>query len=306
LAGDVQVLHAEGQVPLHAIVLAGGSGTRLAALTERLAGRPMPKQFCCLGTKGTLVQETVARLAPLAPPDRVLVVALDKHRAVAEAQLAGFPGLELITQPADRGTTPAIALALVHIADRDPDAVVLVTPSDHGVRDAAAYRRGIDRAREAVADGTAPVVLLGVEPDAPRADLGWIVPGAGLAPGARRVEAFVEKPCATEAAALFRRGALFSTMVVVATAHALLDHLRAERPGLAALLAMLFSLPEGARAAHVRRVYGILTPCDFSREMLASAKGMAVVDWPASMGWTDLGTPERVAAWAGDALALAN
>jgi hypothetical protein len=78
-----------------------------------------------------------------------------------------------------------------------------------------------------------------------------------------------------------------------------------ERPGLAALLAMLATLPQEVRALHLRRAYDAMPVCDFSREILGTAKELAVVKWPTSIGWTDLGTPDRVAAWAGRALAPA-
>lgn len=275
---------------LHAIVLAGGSGRRLAALTG-----PLPKQFCAFGGRRTLIQETLARLAPAAPPHRTAVVVRDPHRGLALEQLRPLRGVTVLSQPSDRGTAPALLWGLVHVLGRDPEALVVVSPSDHGVLDRSAYLRGIAAARDAADE--APAVLLGVEADEPRTDYGWIVPGAELSPGVLRVEAFVEKPGHAEATALLALGALFSTMVLVARARALLGLFERARPGLAALLLPLAALPLPARALHLQRAYALLPPCDFSKDILAPARDLAVVRWPAEVGWTDLGTPDRVAGW---------
>lgn len=271
----------------HAIVLAGGSGRRLAALTGGV-----PKQFCAFGGRRTLLQETLARLAPEAPPDRTTVVVRDVHLELAREQLRGFPGVTILAQPDDCGTAPGLLWPLVRL---DPDATVIVTPSDHGVRDARAYRRGLSAASRAI--GGASAVLLGVEAREPRTDFGWIVPGAETAPGVRRVETFVEKPAPAAASALLARGGLYSTMVVVARACALLALFERARPGLAALMQPLGALPPGARDLHLGRAYALMPPLDFSRDILSPARDLAVVRWPAEVGWTDLGTPERLEEW---------
>jgi len=273
-------------------VLAGGSGHRLAALTERLRGRPTPKQYCAFGSRHTLIQETLLRIAPLAPPHRITVVVQATHLDVARRQLRGFRGVTLLAQPSDCGTGTGLLLALVHVLERDPGALVLVTPSDHGVGDREAYARGIRTA--CAAAETAAAVLMGVAPDAPRTDYGWILSGDEVAPGVQRVLAFAEKP---GPAALAARGGLFSTMVLVARGRALLALVERARPGIAAILAALPTLPEPARALHLHRAYALLPSCDFSRDILAAAENLAVVRWPAELGWTDLGTPDRVAAW---------
>jgi mannose-1-phosphate guanylyltransferase len=260
-------------------VLAGGSGRRLAALTG-----PTPKQFCAFGGPRTLLEETLERLSPVAPPDRTTVVVREDHLPLARAQVRGRA--TLLAQPSDRGTAPAILWPLVRAG---PDATVIVTPSDHGVRDSGTYRRGLAAALRTV-DGAA-ATLLGVVPDRPSTDLGWIVPDGN------RVSAFVEKPGPREADALFARGGLISTMVLVARARELLALFERARPGLVALMLPLAALPPGAAAAHLRRAYAMMPPCDFSREILAGARDLAVVRWPAAVGWTDLGTPERVAEW---------
>jgi mannose-1-phosphate guanylyltransferase/mannose-6-phosphate isomerase len=202
-----------------------------------------------------------------------------------------------LAQPLDRGTGPAVLWGLIHVLRRDPRALVVVTPSDHGVRDDDAYRGGIAAALDA-ADAAA-AVLVGAEADEPRTDFGWIVPGREIAPGVRQVQEFTEKPGPAATAALLARGALFNTMVLVARARSLFGLFERARPGLAALLEPLGALARPARVLHLRRAYALLPPCDFSRDILEPSRDLAVVRWPAEVGWTDLGTPGRVAAWLG-------
>jgi mannose-1-phosphate guanylyltransferase len=282
---------------LHAIVLAGGSGRRLLQVTRRMTGRPTPKQFCSFGGGRTLIQETLARLVPLAPPDRITVVVQEAHLGTAGEQLAPFRGRRILAQPRDCGTGVGLLCALVHVLRRDPRALVLACPSDHGIRDLATFRHGIAAACAASELGSA--VLLGVEADRPRTDYGWIVPGPELAPGVRRVAAFVEKPERAEALALAARGGLFSTMVLVARARALLRLFERVRPGLVALLEAVAALPAPAQEIHLRRAYALCASCDLSRDILGPAADLAVLSWPAELGWTDLGTPERLAEWLG-------
>jgi mannose-1-phosphate guanylyltransferase len=260
-----------------------------------MTGSPTPKQYCAFGGARTLLQETIARVVPLAPPDRITVVVQESHLGMANEQIAPTAGATVLAQPRDCGTGVGLLRALVHVLGRDPRALVLVCPSDHGVRDPAAFRRGI--AAASCASELASAVLIGVEADKPRTDYGWIVPGTEVAPGVRRVAEFVEKPGPAEAEALAARGGLFSTMVLVARARALLGLFERTRPGLVALLEAVAALPAPAQALHLRRAYALAASCDLSRDILGPAGDLAVHCWPAEVGWTDLGTPERLAEW---------
>ena len=267
----------------HAIILAGGSGRRLAALTG-----PTPKQFCAFGGPRTLLEETLERLSLLVPPGRTTVVVREDHLPLARARVRDRA--TILAQPSDRGTAPAILGPLLRT---EPGATVIVTPSDHGVRDVSAWRAGLAAAAEAVDDASA--VLLGVDPDLPRTDLGWVVTDEETG----RVSSFVEKPGPAHAAALLARGGLFSTMVLVARARSLLALFERAQPDLVRLLLPLATLPPAELAPHLGRAYAVMPSCDFSRDILAGARDLAAVRWPAEVGWTDLGTPDRVAEWLG-------
>jgi mannose-1-phosphate guanylyltransferase len=179
----------------------------------------------------------------------------------------------------------------------DPDGVVVMTPSDHGVRDAAAFRAGI---REAIQHVQFPggTVLFGVRPSAPRPDYGWItLDGIGRGASIQRVASFVEKPDIDTAADLLMSGAIWNTMVVVARAQELLGLCRAHVPEVTSIFDHALALPRRERHAFISDQYPRLAAADFSRDVLAPSRELFAYTWPASMGWSDLGTPERLEEW---------
>ena len=130
---------------LWAVVLAAGKGTRLGSVTRALCGRELPKQFVALTTQRTLLQETVERIAPLVPHERTVVVVSDRYAEIARAQLAFYPGVEIVVQPSDRGTGPGVMLGLAHVLARAPEADVAVFPSDHHIERPEALLNAVRR-----------------------------------------------------------------------------------------------------------------------------------------------------------------
>jgi len=285
---------------LYAIVLAGGFGRRLAPAVRAYGLGKVPKQFCDFGRGKSLLLETLCRIAPVAPGDRTAVVVDATQARRAMRQLRGTSGIQLVLQPCDRGTGAGVLLPLEHLLSRDPDARVLLTPSDHAVADQAAFRAGVRAAERVLDSGAADAVVFGVESGAPNCDYGWISAGGPLAPGVHEVRGFVEKPPQDEARRLHDAGALWNTMVVLASGRALREHYRRRVPALAERFRVAFSLPEPARERRLVEIYPTLPPSDFSRDILGTLPGLAVVRWPVTMGWSDLGTPERLASWLGE------
>jgi mannose-1-phosphate guanylyltransferase len=284
---------------LHALVLAGGFGRRLEPVTRRLFGAAVPKQFCRFGSRRSLLQQTIDRLAPLVPAARVTVVVDRSQSAIARQQLSGSPGLRLIEQPCDRGTAAGVLLPLLDLLARAPGAKVLLAPSDHGVAREDLLLSRIRAAARAVAADPGRLVLLGAEPQAANRDYGWIV-YAGLADPAESVddvERFVEKPRREEAELLFASGrALWNTMVMVAEGAALLRVLRERAP---ALFRGMEALLSGARRTGrlFPEEYAKLPVVNFSADVIGSAEGLGVVSLPRLAGWTDLGTEARLVKW---------
>jgi len=286
-----------------AIILAGGSGRRLEPLLAEFTGTFAPKQFCLFG-KGerSLLQETLRRIAPSVPHDRTLVVTTKAQEALAARQLADTPDVLQVAQPRDRGTAAGILLPLLHIWWQDPGSTVVILPSDHAIARTDLFHDGIRKARIAVERAPSMIIVGGVEAEEPNGSYGWIVPQAApdFTSGAclRRVEWFVEKPLSAEAESLFRIGGLWSTFILVAKANAILNLYRTKLPE--AVEAIGNHDPRGASAASWERLtasYESLRHADFSSDLLATADRLAVLAWPAELGWTDLGTPGRLIRW---------
>jgi mannose-1-phosphate guanylyltransferase len=284
-----------------AIVLAGGDGTRLRPLTRRLAGDDRPKQFCALLGRETLLEQTRRRAARLVAPERTLVSVTHSHEPYYRSELGDVPSRNVVAQPANRGTAPAILYALMRLSGLAPADAVVLLPSDHYVSDDDALMARVEGAVEAVRSRPDLVVLLGVEPDRPETEYGWIEP-AELILGRwawplYRVRRFWEKPGLEDARRLMRRGSLWNSFVIVANPSTLEQRIRAALPALAAGFEPLRALVGTAGEDEAARVvYGRLATTDFSRGVLqARAEGLAVL--PVSgIAWNDLGDPARVLA----------
>ncbi|MCC7241485.1 MAG: NTP transferase domain-containing protein [Acidobacteria bacterium] len=283
--------------PLWAVVLAGGAGRRLAAVTGGV-----PKQFWCARSGPTLLGQTLDRVAALTPSARTVTVVDEAHRRYLHVH-RDLAGLGLIAyQPADRGTAAGVLLGLLTVVEHAPHACVLLTPSDHGVGDVRQFRLGVRDAVERIRSGESRIVLFGAEAWSADAGYGWITrvegtPGRPTLCRVAPVATFVEKPQSAEAERLLALGAVWNTMVLVARADALLGLYRQHLPDLHERLSGAFSAPVEERSQVVASEYAGMVRADFSRDVIAPASGLDVYTWPASMGWSDLGTPERLEEW---------
>ncbi len=271
------------------IVLAAGEGSRLRSLTLDDAGVATPKQYCSLRGDGTFLDATLRRAERLVPRDHIVVVVAAEHARWWRQDLAHLPPHNVVVQPRNRGTCPGLLLPLLAILQRDPGASVLVLPSDHHIADEPRFARSTAAALAAAAGGDAGVTLLGVAADAPLSDYGWIVPADDrtLAP----VAAFVEKPAPVEARRLFVQGAAWNTFLFAARGQTLVELIDHCVPGLAADLRSAALLGGDA----VSRLYDRLPSVDLSRDVFQRDPSRLSLLKAPTCGWTDLGTPERVA-----------
>ncbi len=282
------------------LILAAGDGKRLAAVTTDASGRSVPKQYCNLIGGTTLLARTIERLRALVPRRRMLAVVAEAHRAIwAADQTHELPPENVVVQPENRGTAAGLLLPLLEIARRDPAARVIVTPADHFVADERALMGALLEALSALERPLDRVMLLGISPDAPVGDYGWIVPAPGGRGTLHRVARFIEKPGAEEALALAAAGGVWNSFLMVARASKLLALYERHHPALlASLRAALAAAPEARPAVvpeTVARAYQGLSVADFSRDILeGSVADLALIVAP-ECGWTDLGTPERLA-----------
>jgi mannose-1-phosphate guanylyltransferase len=161
------------------VILAGGEGTRLRRLTRALHNEDRPKQFAFIHAGRSLLQSTLARCERWSAPERSVVVVSREREALARSQLAEGSSVDLVAQPSNCGTGPGVLLPLARVLARDPEALVVILPSDHYVRDEAAFERSIAHALE-TARAQDTIVLIGAVPDSAETQYGWI---AGHGPG---------------------------------------------------------------------------------------------------------------------------
>jgi mannose-1-phosphate guanylyltransferase len=280
-----------------ALVLAAGDGSRLSSLTMTTGGRSVPKQFCSLRGGESMLEETLARAEAVTSPNRVMVVVADHHRRWWEAPLWPLPPENVIVQPENKGTAAGLLLPLLHIAARDPQATVLVLPSDHFVRDEALLARSLQRVTRLAAEDRRHVHMLGLAPNEADPELGYIVPTRHGHHAAARVQRFVEKPVIVTARQLIAEGALLNMFVIAASARALLRLYAARHPQLVGEIAEAVDrdrcATQDAVAAH--DLYPRLPTLDFSRDVLEGQESWLRVLAAPDFGWSDLGTPRRVA-----------
>jgi mannose-1-phosphate guanylyltransferase len=280
-----------------AIVLAGGEGSRLAETTQRVYGSSLPKQFLSFGQDRTFLQATVDRIQPVIPPKRTVVVVAERHEDIARQQLSEFDGIEFVAQPRNVGTGPGVLLPLVHVLKRDPRADVALVPSDHDFRSPAIMRQALLGAKRAADTSNSAMVLLGAQAEGPASDLGWIrTKQIGRDCSVRPILEFVEKPAPPRADRLFRQGALWNTMLSVSRGEALWCLARRHLP-LQAALFQSYASDAGGLNAHARlsQIYGCLSAADFSRDLVAASSRLRAIPMVGA-GWSDCGTPERLAA----------
>ena len=286
---------------LWSVVLAGGEGTRLRPLVERIHTDGRPKQYAVLVGSRSLLRQTLDRVAMIVAPERTVVVTTKSHSPFFSAELSEAGGPAPVVQPRDRGTAAGVLLPVHWIARRDPHAVVAVFPSDHFVADDRAFMAHIADLTAAARRHPERVLLLGAEPDAPDTGYGWIEPGDELErrpEGAlRRVVHFWEKPTLETAQSCMERGGLWNTFVMVATARTLIEAGRRSLPELTERLARIAPLAgTGAEAAAVETAYARIATANFSGDVLAAVPAMLAVSRLPAIGWSDWGTPDRVIA----------
>jgi mannose-1-phosphate guanylyltransferase len=283
-----------------AMVLAGGEGVRLRPLTEYVCGDSRPKQFARLLGSHSLLGQTLERTALGISWARTLVVAQRHHAEYLAEEFADHAAPPMLLQPEDRGTGAAVLLAARWIASRKPDAIVAVFPSDHFIRNDAAFMHHVLAMADHVRRHAGPLVLLGALPTGPQSQYGWIQLGAPLGcvggEPLNRVAGFTEKPTPEAARVACARGDLWSTFVLVGHAQTLLGLGWQAAPLVSQRIAEIrwTATPEADRAA-IASAYFRIPRLDFSREILERQPSLLTVSrLPASIVWSDWGTLDRV------------
>jgi mannose-1-phosphate guanylyltransferase len=280
-----------------ALVLAAGEGSRLQALTRTASGVVVPKQFCSMGGKGSMLHSALQRARSVAPAQRTCTIVAEHHRRWWQGLSLGIPTRNVISQPRNRGTANGILLPLLHIVHRDPQARLLVLPSDHYVCNESVLATSLRHAMAQIDAHSQHIILLGLTPDEADSELGYIVSEGDSTLSARAVAEFVEKPNAATARALIARGGLWNSFIFAADAQALVRLFEARCPALVTQMRRIVAEEwPGTRDANLAELYEHLPSLDFSRDILqTSPSALRVLTVPAcGWSWSDLGTPRRV------------
>jgi mannose-1-phosphate guanylyltransferase len=265
----------------YVVILAGGEGTRLWPLSRSRR----PKQLLQLNGERSLIQQTVDRLLPLVPPERVLIVTEQSHADALHAQLPRLPQSSIIVEPTRRGTATALLLAALHVREREPSATWCSVHSDAFITDDDEFRRTVAAALEAAASGEY-LVTTGVRPRGPETSYGYIQIGPllGTVQGFpfHRVARFVEKPNLATAEQYVASGEyLWNPGVFVWRNDTLLQ-------AFAQLLPESYSALTSVPLARVDEVYQQAKRETIDVGIMERAPNVATI--PADYGWSDIGS----------------
>jgi len=275
----------------HPVILAGGRGTRFWPLSrKRLA-----KQVLALDGDSTMIQQTVARLAPLSREKNLWIITNHDLRPVIASQLPGLRHEQILAEPAARNTAPAIGLAAFLIEREDPNAIIGMFPSDHVIGNERRFRKDLEKALKIAGAGD-NIVVMGVKPTRPETGYGYIETGE-KAHGIFRVRRFTEKPNAEKAREFLETGNyLWNSGMFIwgarTLANAMREHLPETAPYLEEIAASFGTRKfEGTfkklypKCENISVDYAVLEP--------RSAKGERKSNLfciPADFGWNDLGS----------------
>jgi mannose-1-phosphate guanylyltransferase len=261
-------------------VLAGGVGSRFWPVSTPIR----PKQLLPLAGDQPLITQTVDRIAPIIPPERVRILTGER---LAQPILDALPGMSadaLMLEPRARGTAPVLAWAAHAIARHDPDAVMASLHADHVIEPAAAFRALLGE-MAAAAVKYERLFTIGAQPTRPDTGYGYIRPGAPLGDTAREVAAFVEKPERAVAESYVRDGYLWNTGIFVWPVRLFLDELTRHTPEVAEHFPLL-------DAGDVRGFFDRVPTLSVDEGLLERSDRVAVM--PARFRWDDVGAWDAV------------
>ncbi len=288
-----------------AVVLAGGNGRRLESFIRRLRGDALPKQYVTLYGTRSLLERTFTRVERVVPPDRIMTIVTRDHLRYPDAcrQLARRPTHTVVVQPRNRDTAPGLLLPLAYLQRRCEDSLVAVFPCDHHVSNDPALMQHVETAFRTVERRPELIVLLGVRPDAPETDYGYVVPGPSIEvdeeSAVQCVRRFIEKPTLGQAAGLIQDGALWNTSILVFRLQMLLDLMWCVAPTLCLRFMEIVDAIDTPRAREViDEVYQGVPPVSLSRGILELVSDR----WPSRLAvlrvddasWSDWGVEHRI------------
>ncbi len=270
------------------IIIAGGAGTRLWPLSRS----DSPKQFQKLAGEDTLIQHMAKLAEQVVPADHICVMTVDRFAETVHEQLPNIPKENIFTEPARRDNGPAIALAMLHMAHRDPDATVAFIWSDQLIQNPAVFGDTLSAALTAAEKYPEHTVLCGAKPTSPETGFGYIQMGKELTQyndvPVFEAKRFIEKPNYATALEFVRSWEYLWNMGYHAVrVQTFLKHLLAVNPELENVITRLRTAVETGSAAEIATAYEEMPK--ISIDFLYTQKQKDILVVPADMGWSDVG-----------------
>jgi mannose-1-phosphate guanylyltransferase len=305
MKGSIGMIY-DSQAPVRCgIVLAGGEGKRLKDFIYQLRKSSLPKQYVnFIGTR-SMLEHTFDRAERLIPRERLFTVASQDHLHYREArqQLLNRPSRTLVLQPLNRETAPGLLLPLMHVYKRYPQSIVAVFPSDHFILEEQRFMAHVEIAFQLVQRDPSQIVLLGVKPNQPETEYGYILPNGQLtdltAMDVHGVESFIEKPDAVTARRLASRGALWNSVVMVFETKTFLNLIGLASPALHRPFQEIFrAIGTAMESVVVEDCYRDMIPSNFSKDLLETLAihipGRLAVISVKGVLWSDWGSAPRI------------
>ncbi len=274
---------------LHAVIMAGGSGTRFWPKSRR----DRPKQLLRLHGEASMLQQTVSRIAPLTAPERTWIITGADQAAAVRQQLPQLPAGNVVAEPCPRDTAPCVGLAAAVVARADPDGTMIVMPADHVIRPDETFQATVLAAVSVIDEDPSAFVTFGIVPTRAETGYGYIERGESLGmPGGialHRVAQFREKPDRATAEAFLAAGRFaWNSGIFVWRARAILDALATHRPELAAAIGRVAdALGTSAEAEVLAREYPQMEKVPIDKAVMEKAPNVRVLE--VVYEWNDVG-----------------
>ena len=285
----------------YSVIIAGGKGTRFWPLSRS----QRPKQLLKILSPKSLIVETADRIMTLSGLERTMVVTVADQLSALRKELPKLPRGNFLAEPQGKNTAPCIGLAALEVVARSPDAVMVILPADHWVKDIHAFRKSIGSAVD-LAMRHDTLVTIGIRPDYPETGYGYIVKGrlfGGKSGAAYQVKRFTEKPSISVAQRLIRQGSLWNSGIFVWKASLLLELLQRYQPKIAQALEQIKTATRGkslgAPSPQIRNVvareYKKVPNISIDYAVLEKAGSEGkVLTLEADFGWSDVGSWDAV------------
>lgn len=272
---------------VHAVILAGGSGSRLWPLSRQ----HLPKQFLALDGEATLLQTTIDRLAPTIDAQSVLIVTQEAH-AKGEAYHALLPYRSLF-EPVGRNTAPAIALAAAWLMAEGDDPVMVVLPADHIIKDEVSFRAHLDIAIRAAQSGK--LVTFGIQPTRPDTGFGYIKARRGEDAQVYEVERFTEKPDLATAERFLAEGSYYwNSGMFVWRASVILAEIQRHLPEVHRIVQTILAESRAGATFQqaVEKHFAAMPSISIDYGVLERSDRVSLI--PCDIGWNDVGSWQAV------------